>query len=97
MREHVNLNKPEVKIVIQNIIWNNWGVKFPLSTIKISDKENLLYLNNNEIFRYDHHHHYTDVRDWPTAIHLYLTAIEELTHNTKAGMFIKNIPDAWRI
>lgn len=96
-REHVNLNKPEIKIVIQNLLWNNWGVKFPLSKIQISDKEDVLYLCGREIFRYDRHHHETSEKHWPISIYLYLAAVDSLSQNTKYRMFLsdKEVKKEW--
>ena len=97
MRGYVNLNKPEIKIVIQDILANNWKVMIPLKEIKISVEEDMTYLNGVKFFRYDRHHHYPDVKYWPIAIYLYLQAIDDVSKNTKVGMFIKKIPDCWKL
>ena len=97
MRQHVNLNKPEVKIVIQDILEHNWGVRFPLEEIKIYDCEDIVRICGNGFLRYDRHHHYTNKKDYPIAIYLFLVAIDDVSKNTKRGMFVKDIPEIWKV
>ena len=96
MRQHTKLNKPEVKIVIQDILEHNWGVRFPLEEIKIYDSEDLVRLCGESFFRYSKHHHYTKAKDHPIAIYLFLAAIDDVSKNTKRGMFVKDIPEIWK-
>ena len=97
MRQRTKLNKPEVKIVIQDILEYNWGVRFPLEEIKIYDGENIVRLCGEDFITYDKHHHYTNAKDHPIAIYLFLAAIDDVSKNTKRGMFVKDIPEIWKV
>jgi hypothetical protein len=85
----VKLNTPEFKRAIQLIIDREYNIKLPIKDIKISDREGLLKVKGEDIFRYDTHRHYTNPKDHLFAISDWLTSFQEIIHNTDLEKILK--------
>lgn len=88
-----DLNTKEIKIVIQNFLWNIVGIsrKPRFSDIKFNKKEQRLYLYGKGFLTYSRHHHYPNTKDHPVAVYFFLKTVEEMVDRIGEKIEVKDV------